>query len=51
MHVSQRELAYARYTWVALHIVAYDTRVVMHIVAYDMRVAMHIVMYAYQNSE
>ena len=32
--VSQRELAYARYTQVAMHIVTYDTRVAMHIVVY-----------------
>ena len=38
--VAQRELMYARYM-----------RVAMHIVAYDMRVEMHIVMCATQNSE
>ena len=32
--VSQRELAYARYTWVAMHIVGHDMRVAMNIVAY-----------------
>ena len=31
--VSQRELAYVKYTQVAMHIVAYDMRVAMHIVA------------------
>ena len=39
-HVAQRELVYAIYNQVAMHILAYDTRV-----------AMHIVMYATQNSE
>ena len=40
MWVAQRELMYARYT-----------RVAMHIVAYDMQVAMHIVACATKNSE